>query len=660
MKKIINLGILAFLLASVGQISAQTEKLLNGSFASSTSWTVGTTSAGVVGDAQFGQTADLPAGSVNTTCLKLSQGGTGKPEVQVYQKVQLSSTQMYKISAKIKCTNVLTVNRAVQIYIIRNAAADNGTMFTDATINKIDALGVDRSKGVSLFLEGWPFSSTKNTTANLNGAMPVSFDGTNTEFFKPPVTGNYIVLIKCGQWAVTTPFSVTISDLSLVTSAVTSVPVTSVSTTSSLALTKLGETSQLTASLVPAGATNKNVTWTSSNTAVATVSSTGLVTAIANGNAVVTVTTADGAKTATCAIYVTTHSFNLVWEDDFNGTGAPDPAKWGYETGYIRNNELQYYTKELKNASQSNGQLDINVIKEPTNGYQYSSASIISHGKFDQVYGKIEGRFKIPSGKGLWGCFWTLGYDYYQVWWPKSGELDIFEHINTEKNVHHTAWFPDLTGKKTSNGDTSVVADVTQWHVYSMEWTPSKVTWFVDGVKGHELNILNGVNNTFVFHKPHYILLNLVMGGDWPGVPDPNITKATMSCDWVKVYKYVPDVPLKVTGLSVTPSSMTIVNKGNPMQLSVGYIPTLATNKSVTWSSSNVAVATVSSTGLVSGVGFGDATITATSTDGAVTASSQISVLDVTVLISLRIQVLNLMPLLYKLLRAGLSGPVII
>lgn len=243
-------------------------------------------------------------------------------------------------------------------------------------------------------------------------------------------------------------------------------------------------------------------------------------------------------------------TFNLVWSDEFNGTGAPDPAKWGYELGYIRNNELQYYTNSTNNSRQYNGNLEITVREETVQGhnygtpatFNYTSGSIITLRKNDWVYGKIEGRFKIPNGKGLWACFWTLGANYEQVWWPQCGEIDIFEHINNENFVHATAHWADASNKHVGKGKDSPIIDVTQWHTYSIEWTPNSIKWYVDDKVYHEFNILDGINSTQEFHKPHYILINLPIGGSWPGPPDATtVLPATMYCDYVRVYEFVPE-----------------------------------------------------------------------------------------------------------------------
>jgi len=247
-------------------------------------------------------------------------------------------------------------------------------------------------------------------------------------------------------------------------------------------------------------------------------------------------------------VHTNSQTFKLVWSDEFNGTGAPDPAKWDYELGYIRNNELQYYTKSTNNARQHKGNLEITVRKEQIKGtkegkaetFDYSSGSVITLNKADWTYGKIEGRFKMPVGQGLWACFWTLGSNITQIGWPKCGEIDIFEHINSETLIHGTAHWADESSKHTSKGGNSKEFDVTKWHNYSIVWTPASIKWYVDEVQFHEVSILDGVNSTQEFHKPHYILINLPIGGSWPGPPDATtVLPATLYCDYVRVYEMV-------------------------------------------------------------------------------------------------------------------------
>jgi beta-glucanase (GH16 family) len=245
-------------------------------------------------------------------------------------------------------------------------------------------------------------------------------------------------------------------------------------------------------------------------------------------------------------VNVQSQTYKLVWSDEFSGKGAPDPAKWDYELGYIRNNELQYYTKSTKNVRQHRGSLEITVRKQKTEGHKYNipttfdytSGSIITQNKFHLTYGKIEGRFKIPEGQGLWACFWTLGTNITQYGWPVCGEIDIFEHINSEDIIHGTVHWANSAGKHTSKGNRISVPDITQWNNYSITWSPKSIKWFVNDIQFHEMDISEGINNTGAFHKPHYILINLPIGGSWPGPPDATtVLPASLYCDYIRVYE---------------------------------------------------------------------------------------------------------------------------
>ena len=231
-------------------------------------------------------------------------------------------------------------------------------------------------------------------------------------------------------------------------------------------------------------------------------------------------------------------TFELVWSDEFNGTGAPDSDKWIYELGYIRNNELQYYTNSTDNARQINGNLEIVLREEAIEDFNYTSGSITTETKADWVYGKIEGRFKVPVGQGLWAIFWTLGSDFRANGWPGCGELDILEHIKSETIQHANAHWADANGDYTNQSGQIENIDVTQWHTYSIIWDPSNITYYIDDIQYHQVSILDGVNSTQEFHAPHYILINLCIGGTWPGDPDATtVLPATMYCDYVRVYK---------------------------------------------------------------------------------------------------------------------------
>ncbi len=239
-----------------------------------------------------------------------------------------------------------------------------------------------------------------------------------------------------------------------------------------------------------------------------------------------------------CLIPNKAQTWNLVWSDEFNYTGLPDATKWGYEVGFIRNNELQYYTNgRLENAKVENGKLLIIGRKETYQTANYTSASVTTDGKFSWKYGKIEAMMKLPKGKGMWPAFWMLGQDIHTVNWPKSGEIDIMEHINSDNLIYGTMHW-DNNGHASYGGNTT--GDVTQYHLYSIEWTPDAIKWFLDGNKYWEGNIKDSINNTEEFHKPFYIILNLAMGGSWPGNPDGStIFPDTVSVDYVRVYQDV-------------------------------------------------------------------------------------------------------------------------
>ncbi len=229
--------------------------------------------------------------------------------------------------------------------------------------------------------------------------------------------------------------------------------------------------------------------------------------------------------------------WNLAWSDEFNGTSI-DTSNWKFETGGggWGNNELEYYTNRSDNARIENGNLVIEGRKESYNGASYTSARLKSQGLRNWTYGKVEARMKLPAGQGIWPAFWMLGENISQVNWPACGEIDIMEHINNESLVHGTIHW-DNNGHA-YYGTASPNIDVTQYHVYSVEWNASSIKWFVDGTQYLEANIANNINGTDEFHKPFFILFNLAIGGDWPGSPNSSTAfPAKMYVDYVRVYK---------------------------------------------------------------------------------------------------------------------------
>jgi beta-glucanase (GH16 family) len=228
--------------------------------------------------------------------------------------------------------------------------------------------------------------------------------------------------------------------------------------------------------------------------------------------------------------------WKLVWSDEFNGAGLPDSANWGNEVGFIRNNELQYYTsKRIENSAVINGNLMIIGRKEPFDSAGYTSASLTTDGKHSWTYGRIEARMKLPKGQGIWPAFWMLGQNIHQVGWPRCGEIDIMEHINNEDILYGTLhWHNE---KHVSSGS-KIPCDIAEFHNYSVEWADDSIKWFLDGLKYHSVCIKDSINSTSEFHKPHYIILNLAIGGDWPKNPDETTQfPDTVLVDYVRVFQ---------------------------------------------------------------------------------------------------------------------------
>ena len=229
-------------------------------------------------------------------------------------------------------------------------------------------------------------------------------------------------------------------------------------------------------------------------------------------------------------------NWQLVWADEFTNGISPD---WVFETGNGSggwgNNELQYYRQE--NATVENGQLVITARRENYAGYNYTSARMKTQGKKSFKYGKIEARIAMPSAMGLWPAFWMLGDNISSVGWPSCGEIDIMEHVNNEAEIHGTIHWSNQDGNYSNYGGPTA-ANVTNYHLYSVEWDETAIRWYLDGVQYHEVSIANGVNGTSEFHNNFFILLNMAVGGNWPGFTiDDSAFPARMMVDYVRVYQ---------------------------------------------------------------------------------------------------------------------------
>lgn len=244
-------------------------------------------------------------------------------------------------------------------------------------------------------------------------------------------------------------------------------------------------------------------------------------------------------------------SWELKWSDEFDGPQL-DQSVWNIEVndlgGY--NNELQYYTSRPENIRIENGELILEARKENYINREYTSARINSAGKKSFRYGKMEARLKLPYGNGMWPAFWMLG-DVGQ--WPASGEIDIMELVGGNKcgyecgdnKSHGYMWYTDANNQDRSSGTmapllaTGKYAD--DYHTFSIEWDETSIKWFIDGNQFHSEGITTAEKSEF--HGTFYFLLNVAVGGDWPGSPDAStVFPQRMYVDYVRVYERTTNV----------------------------------------------------------------------------------------------------------------------
>lgn len=244
--------------------------------------------------------------------------------------------------------------------------------------------------------------------------------------------------------------------------------------------------------------------------------------------------------------------WSLVWSDEFNGpSGAPvDATKWTAEVGGggWGNNELEYYTSRVDNSYQSGGTLVIKAIKEHYTGSdfvtrEYTSARLITRNKFSPQYGRFEARIKLPFGQGIWPAFWMLGNNIGTVGWPQCGEIDILENIGREPTIiHGTIHGPGYSGEFGIGASYSLPNNqrfADAFHTFAVEWEPNVVRFYCDGILYKTLTPANlPAGKTWVYDHPFFILMNLAVGGYWPGYPDATtVFPQTMLVDYVRVYQ---------------------------------------------------------------------------------------------------------------------------
>ena len=244
--------------------------------------------------------------------------------------------------------------------------------------------------------------------------------------------------------------------------------------------------------------------------------------------------------------------WRLVWSDEFDYTGLPDPAKWGYDVGGHGwgNQELQNYTASRKeNARVEDGRLIIEARRDGSREQKYTSARLVSKGKGDWTYGRFEVKAKLPSGRGTWPAIWMLASSksYGERFWPDNGEIDIMEHVGFDPDVvhgsaHTKAYYHSIGTQKTAK--TSVPNSRTEFNVYAVEWTPEEIRWYVNDKQYFTFSNERRTNPTagyrqWPFDKPFHLILNVAVGGTWGGAHgiDDSIWPQRMEVDYVRVYQ---------------------------------------------------------------------------------------------------------------------------
>jgi len=233
--------------------------------------------------------------------------------------------------------------------------------------------------------------------------------------------------------------------------------------------------------------------------------------------------------------------WTLIWHDEFEGEEL-DPEKWVAEIGGHGwgNNEYQFYTDRPENVRLEDGKLVIEARDEFFIRRHYTSGRIKTQGLFTFTYGRVEARMKLPYGQGIWPAFWMLGDNVEEDGWPLCGEIDIMEHIGREpRRVYGTVHGPGYSGSGGIGHFTTLPEGSLseEFHSFAIEWEPGEIRWFVDDEQFFKLTEAQ-VNNEWVFDHPFFILINMAVGGYWPGYPDEStVFPQFLTVDYVRVYQ---------------------------------------------------------------------------------------------------------------------------
>ncbi len=244
--------------------------------------------------------------------------------------------------------------------------------------------------------------------------------------------------------------------------------------------------------------------------------------------------------------------WQLVWADEFDRPGPPDPQRWAYETGgRIRNNERQVYTDDPKNVRVEDGTLILEAHREIRRSRvnrrvrrrgSYTSASLMTVDGSAIRYGRVEVRAQLPSGRGLWPAIWMLGTTYGEVGWPRCGEIDIMEYVGFKPDtIHanvHCAKYNHIRGNGKGN-QIVVPAPENDFHIYAVEWFEDRIDFFVDDQQYFTYEDEGTGPEAWPFDTPQTLKMNIAVGGDWGGQQgiDDAVFPQRMVIDYVRVYR---------------------------------------------------------------------------------------------------------------------------
>ena len=229
---------------------------------------------------------------------------------------------------------------------------------------------------------------------------------------------------------------------------------------------------------------------------------------------------------------------NLVWSDEFDTDGAPDPDKWVYDIGRGNNGwgngESQYYTDRSENVNVADGVLTITARRENFSGANFTSARIKTENKFEFTFGRVDISARLPEGGGTWPALWMLGEDYATNTWPACGEIDIMEHVGNQQNrIFSSLHFPGNSGGDAVTRATNEEDVAGTFHKYSVVWSPESIRFFVDDEEYHTFTN----NDNLPFDDDFFLIFNVAMGGNFGGNIDGAFQESSMVVDYVRVYQ---------------------------------------------------------------------------------------------------------------------------